>query len=50
MHLYLEKHVECQISCKIYETCIFVLLVDEYYIIVKLEMSYTQIFKPYIGK
>jgi hypothetical protein len=30
---------ECQISCIIYETCIFVLLVDEYYIIMNLQMA-----------
>jgi hypothetical protein len=35
----LKKHAECQISCKNMKTCIFVLLVDEYYIIMKLEMS-----------
>jgi hypothetical protein len=46
-----KKHVERQISCRIYETmqkdklaaeymkpCIFVLLADEYYISMKLEM------------
>jgi hypothetical protein len=35
----LKKHAECQISFRIYETCIFVLLVNEFYIIMKIEMA-----------
>jgi hypothetical protein len=35
----LKKHAECQINCRIYENMHFVLLVDEYYIIMKLEMA-----------
>lgn len=36
---YIKKHAECQISFRIYETCIFVLLVNEFYIIMKIEMA-----------